>query len=237
MLYPPDQLPPIHYPPTLLSVSDWIEYVSPKLGERIPHQCTLGDGDLLYIPETWYHATLNLGESVGLAGQLKEPATELQKLWREGNNRMRSDPSYAVEIYQEMTQKFPQNTEAQYMLGLSLGMANEWAESIVASRRSLELSAERGEEADHASAFTNVCWALLMRNGGREDWEQAEDACRRSVEAFDRDSDAWANLADVLSKLGRDEEAEEANARGLKAQAVAEAAALGGIVDMPNQTD
>ena len=54
MLYAPSDMPPIHYPPFSLSVQEWLETLYPQLGaKRQPHQCTLGAGDLIYVPETW----------------------------------------------------------------------------------------------------------------------------------------------------------------------------------------
>jgi len=54
MLYAPSDMPPIHYPPFSISVQEWLETLYPQLGvKRQPHQCTLGAGDLIYVPETW----------------------------------------------------------------------------------------------------------------------------------------------------------------------------------------
>ena len=36
MLYPPDDMPPIHYPVFELAVSEWMSYIWPRLGERTP---------------------------------------------------------------------------------------------------------------------------------------------------------------------------------------------------------
>jgi len=32
-----------------------------------PLECTLGPGDVLYIPQDWNHATINVQESIGVA--------------------------------------------------------------------------------------------------------------------------------------------------------------------------
>jgi hypothetical protein len=70
MLYPPNHMPPKHYPVNGLSVSKWIQSIYTEIDtKRKPHECVLGPGDLIYAPESWYHATLCLGESLGVAGQ------------------------------------------------------------------------------------------------------------------------------------------------------------------------
>ena len=61
LLYP-------HRPPRFrenaTSVS-WLRHDYPQLGahER-PHECLIGPGDLLYFPKGWWHAIVNVGETV-----------------------------------------------------------------------------------------------------------------------------------------------------------------------------
>jgi tetratricopeptide (TPR) repeat protein len=44
-----------------------------------PFQCTTVTGDLLYIPEGWYHATQNEETTVGIAFQARNPAKEVNR--------------------------------------------------------------------------------------------------------------------------------------------------------------
>jgi len=231
MLYAPDHMPPIHYPAFSLSVSEWIEQLWPRLGERTPEECTLDSGDLLYIPETWYHATLNLGESVGLAGQLKYPTTKLQKLWKEGNARM-NDPMEAVPFYRQIIEANPYNAEAHYILGLALGRGGKNEESSWASQTCLDLSAERGEEGDHSDSLNNLGMSL-MDNG---QVEEGENAFRRSLEHFPKGAGTARNWGLCLEKLGRYDEAEFAEKLHLKNAKFAAKSALGGKTNLPRQT-
>merc|ERR1719291_1300672 len=51
-------------------VYDWHTIVYPNLSaDRAPLECVQGPGDVLYIPEGWYHAVLNLADSVALSAQ------------------------------------------------------------------------------------------------------------------------------------------------------------------------
>ncbi|NXS29253.1 JMJD8 protein, partial [Pomatostomus ruficeps] len=61
-LYPPDKTPHFHPNETTLA---WLQNTYPTLppGQR-PLECTLRPGEVLYFPDRWWHATLNLDTSV-----------------------------------------------------------------------------------------------------------------------------------------------------------------------------
>lgn len=61
-LYPPDQEPHFHPNRTTLS---WVTETYPYLPEdEAPLECTIRPGEVLYFPDRWWHATLNLDTSV-----------------------------------------------------------------------------------------------------------------------------------------------------------------------------
>ncbi|KAK3525376.1 hypothetical protein QTP86_031251 [Hemibagrus guttatus] len=61
-LYPPDEAPEFHPNHTTLS---WITHTYPNLEEHnTPLECTIRPGEVLYFPDRWWHATLNLDISV-----------------------------------------------------------------------------------------------------------------------------------------------------------------------------
>lgn len=60
--YPPKQEPHFDRNRTTLS---WVTEVYPNLPEdEAPLECTIGPGEVLYFPDLWWHATLNLDTSV-----------------------------------------------------------------------------------------------------------------------------------------------------------------------------
>ncbi|XP_068605800.1 jmjC domain-containing protein 8 [Brachionichthys hirsutus] len=62
LLYPPDQEPRFHPNRTTLS---WLAETYPRLPEdKAPLECTIRPGEVLYFPDRWWHATLNLETSV-----------------------------------------------------------------------------------------------------------------------------------------------------------------------------
>lgn len=61
-LYPPDKNPNFHPNRSTLS---WLLDIYPNLSEEErPMQCTIHPGEVLYFPDRWWHATLNLDTSV-----------------------------------------------------------------------------------------------------------------------------------------------------------------------------
>ncbi|XP_078477748.1 jmjC domain-containing protein 8 [Lampetra planeri] len=61
-LYPPDKEP--HYHPNRTTLS-WVTEIYPHLPEHeAPLECTIYPGEVLYFPDRWWHATLNLDTSV-----------------------------------------------------------------------------------------------------------------------------------------------------------------------------
>jgi len=58
-LYPPDSHPLFH---PNESTYFWYSNVLPTLKEAPTHRCILEPGDVIYFPDRWLHATLNLDE-------------------------------------------------------------------------------------------------------------------------------------------------------------------------------
>jgi tetratricopeptide (TPR) repeat protein len=78
--FEPQQLPPGN-----VFVSDlvhWLQHVAPKLeGRERPFECVQEPGQIVYIPEGFYHATLiEGGVSIGVAGQLMEGRSKAYSL-------------------------------------------------------------------------------------------------------------------------------------------------------------
>ena len=73
-LYPPDVYPPIEMP-SWRDQRDWYHNVLPRLFlapvAQPPQRVMLRKGDTLYIPSGWHHSTLNCGDSLSVAIQLR----------------------------------------------------------------------------------------------------------------------------------------------------------------------
>lgn len=70
-LYPPHMTPPGGPFPSF-EQQDWVEKILPILSPRHkPVQCEQKGGQILYVPEGWYHAVTNVQPSVAVAHQIK----------------------------------------------------------------------------------------------------------------------------------------------------------------------
>ena len=66
-----------------LPIAEWVRDVLPALPRATrPLRCVVRPGELLYVPEQWYHATLNLGHSVGVAAQQESPRSPIARVVR-----------------------------------------------------------------------------------------------------------------------------------------------------------
>eukprot|EP01050_Picozoa_sp_SAG11_P010631 SAG11_NODE_1075_length_5967_cov_7.848841_4_plen_375_part_00 len=74
-LYPATTLPKPSYPDSHVSILDWARELLPTLepGSR-PFEVVQQAGEVLYIPDGWFHATLCLENTVAVASQLQDTA-------------------------------------------------------------------------------------------------------------------------------------------------------------------
>jgi hypothetical protein len=71
--YPPNVLPPLDFPVYRGQIK-WEKEIYPQIKENptlpAPLECTQESGDIIYIPEGWFHATTNLEETIGVRHNL-----------------------------------------------------------------------------------------------------------------------------------------------------------------------
>eukprot|EP00434_Breviolum_minutum_P004550 symbB.v1.2.004013.t1/scaffold225.1/size261367/14 len=82
-LYPPGQYPPGDGPGGGFSLSDWIQLVYPSLeDDQRPLECIVEAGDVVYVPDGWYHAVVNLADTVGVSIQSRDMKPEAQEAFK-----------------------------------------------------------------------------------------------------------------------------------------------------------
>ncbi|KAK7474975.1 hypothetical protein BaRGS_00033786 [Batillaria attramentaria] len=60
---------------------EWYEIIYPKLTrEHRPLECVQEEGEIIYVPEGYYHAVMNIGDSIGFAVVARGPTTVVQKI-------------------------------------------------------------------------------------------------------------------------------------------------------------
>ena len=201
LLYPASKMPPRSYPIRYHSVRRWIDTLLPLLGtgpgahpgDEPPMQCVVHPGQLLYVPPTMYHATMSIGDSVGVAAQVTEATSRVQQLWSEGNNAHgQGDVEFAHESYKRVTEIDPASTEGYYMVGLTAGHLGRSREAVAATRKGLAL------HPTHAEGFNQLGQALRQMRRNAE----ALQAFRRAVVLMPITTLAWNNIRSLHQTAG-----------------------------------
>lgn len=157
LLLPPEKIPVdagIPFPPQgELSVLTTVR----RMHSADLIQCTVGPGEVLFIPEGYHHATLNLGEGVGVAGQVKQPLTRVQQALERGNAAHgRGAFAEAADAYAEAAKEMPEAADTWYVLGLVNGKRGRYAASAAAFVRALYL------EPRLAAAWSSLAYCLRL---------------------------------------------------------------------------
>jgi mannose-6-phosphate isomerase class I len=81
LLYPPKHQPV--FDPNAAPV-EWLKYRYPKLRGReraLLEECDIGPGEVLYFPSGWWHAVVNVGETVFVSSFEKQQAQQNSGVW------------------------------------------------------------------------------------------------------------------------------------------------------------
>jgi hypothetical protein len=114
-----------------IPMREWYEkYVYPRLLEHeLPDECLQKEGELMYVPENWWHATVQPSApsspeySISVASQLKQPLTEARFLWDEvlrlnkNNKFTRSQILDTAITYSRLAELTPGSSEIYNRLG------------------------------------------------------------------------------------------------------------------------
>jgi ribosomal protein L16 Arg81 hydroxylase len=224
--YEPDTLPPLKHIGRI-PMRDWYDRVYPKFREdELPNECQQLPGDLIYIPDGWWHGTLNEGSplTVGVAAQRKQVLTEREALLDElSKAKDARQVDEVIRVHKEISNKFPQNAEAWYMLGIALGRnrAKYLDQELAAKVRSNELSHGR-----NCDVMGNLGAALI----NKYQFTEAAALLRETIELCPYDEHAHLNLAVALQQMGEVTEAQrmEAAGKAIKAGLCPEHVRIGG---------
>ena len=158
------------------------------------------------LQEGWYHATLNLEDSVGVASQLggvgsQQAATEVQRKWSQlwlntGAGRL----AEAVATCDEIAALEPKNQEVVYQRALLLarGGAERRAEALAGFKAAIKAAPRQAEP------YNN--WAGLLMAGmgqGGDDAKharQAEAALRKATALNPTHANAWENWVSQVAR-------------------------------------
>ncbi|KAK7102585.1 uncharacterized protein [Littorina saxatilis] len=206
-LYPMHHTPPggVHHG---YSILDWFELVYPNLtAEQRPLECVQEGGEILYLPEGFYHATLNIGDTIAVALQNKDPVLIEEKITYEVTNlvnvldRPNSDAqivnSKLLNKFLKLKELLPESAEVNMKLGDKYGDLDQHEKAIEYLQKAIDL------DPYFVLAYTRLGASLSTLK--RDD--EAEKALKRAVELSPRVWDVYKEYSMFLMYKGRYAEA------------------------------
>lgn len=156
-IYPPEKSPPGGIP-LGFTILEWFNSIYPKLDEsNRPLECIQEAGEIFYLPESFYHGTINIGDTVAIGMQKKEPVTEIEKLFYEelkyqseihqvkhqASQLTDYQKNYMInkqtQIHESLLKLLPGNAEVHLKLSESYSLAGRINEAFTHSTKATEL--------------------------------------------------------------------------------------------------
>jgi hypothetical protein len=145
-LFPPPRLPIPAFPAEDAPIRDWLDEFHPGLLTLEPAargfvECVQRRGELLYVPEGFFHGTVNLGDTLAVAGQRGAVGGhqthiigEEHRLWDRAKAASDDggDHARALELWDELSTAVPGHQEAAYAKGIQLFKLGRMAEAVEA---------------------------------------------------------------------------------------------------------
>ncbi|KAL4226395.1 hypothetical protein ACF0H5_014378 [Mactra antiquata] len=149
-LFPLEKTPPGGVYPGFTQ-QEWYRRIYPLVKpEDKMLECIQEAGEILYLPESWYHGTINLGDTVAIGIQKKEANTHIEKLfYREGKvaktlrNKNRTEKlnimKERLKILEEILHLLPDSAEVNMKVGTMYKDIGNLHEAKRFTDRALEL--------------------------------------------------------------------------------------------------
>ncbi|XP_062503097.1 uncharacterized protein LOC134180041 [Corticium candelabrum] len=131
-LYPPSKTPPGGVWPGYSQI-DWLKNIYPTLeGDDKPLECVQEAGEILYLPESYYHGTINIDDTLAIGLQKTEASTPAERIFynlnqlnvkvlnTEDKNVKKAVQKQIVEKYYQLYTLLPNNAEIWHKLGEAL---------------------------------------------------------------------------------------------------------------------
>ena len=108
----------------------WMREVLPTLPvDQKPLQCMQRAGDLIYVPEGYWHGTINLGETIGVSGQFVRNTNKWAKESQQAIGEERWDDAAAL-LLKMLQFPGPHDADARFNRALALFRGNRPQEAL-----------------------------------------------------------------------------------------------------------
>lgn len=157
------------------SAAEWFDAEYDQLApEDMPEECMQHAGDVMYVPEGWLHAIINLGETMAVAGQAEKttPGTHMHAIGAGMRAGDAGDHQAALRHYEEAVHIQPTSAQAHNLLGGALRSMGDGVGAIASFAEAVRL---------------NPLYALAWTRLGQTQLQMREyDAARHALETADR---------------------------------------------------
>ncbi|KAI8517102.1 hypothetical protein Bbelb_056830 [Branchiostoma belcheri] len=217
-LYPPQLTPPGGFWPGF-SVIDWFTDVYPKLNDKKkPMECVLEAGEILYLPEGYYHSVLNIGETVSIKMTRKDASTNLGRWFFEGNRNADRlvDPEYKhkeqaregqVHVFKKLHELLPDNTEVMLRYSQALADVDRTKEAKQLNQRVIETD----------PFFVHAYLSLAQMYTELGFLGQAEILFKAAIRMNPKCWDSYAQYGDfLLNRAGKGKDAAKIYGKGVE---------------------
>jgi tetratricopeptide (TPR) repeat protein len=149
-LYPPTKTPPGGVWPGF-SQLDWLKLIYPTLKEKDkPIECVQEAGEILYLPESYYHGTINIGETLAIGFQKNVAQTPVEQIFyalrpleyraEHTEDEEEKDVLYKqiVEEYYKLLELLPANAEVCHKLGEALYNDEQYDQALEFTQRAID---------------------------------------------------------------------------------------------------
>eukprot|EP00117_Sycon_ciliatum_P001087 scpid67535/ scgid6900/ JmjC domain-containing protein 8; Jumonji domain-containing protein 8 len=201
-IYPPELTPPGGVWPGFSQLG-WLRLVYPNLTEdKLPMECVQRPGEVLYLPESFYHGTLNIGDTVAIGVQSVEAQTEyeglgyaLNEFEKAAGSDKQSIWNERVKVYQTLLKQTPTNSQLLLALGETLNAQGEVDKGLQMIKEATQI------DPFFVQAWANLATALMQESR----LDEAEAAFKGALKANPVNVDVLMDYSEFLWLNKRDD--------------------------------
>ncbi|XP_052781456.1 uncharacterized protein LOC128218004 isoform X2 [Mya arenaria] len=209
-LYTVDKTPPGGVYPGFTQ-REWFDKLYPQLQDKDkPLECVQEAGEILYLPESVYHGTVNLGDTIAIGIQKKEAVTEVEKIFYterklvESMRGLKEDEKKKAQenqlkLLKSLLHFIPENAEVHMRIGELYSELNDFVQA--------ENHLNKARQLDKFFLIATLNLASVKQK--MVDPHAAESLYRECMHATSKLWDVYAQYGDFLLAQGRPKEAAE----------------------------
>ena len=201
-LYPPTKTPPGGVWPGY-SQMDWLKAVYPTLEDNDkPIECVQEAGEILYLPESYYHETINIGDTLAIGFQKNVAQTPVEQIFYalrpiESKAGQTDDEEEKAVLYKQIVEEYykllellPTSTEVCHKLGEALYNDKQYDKALMFTQRAIDF--------DPKFIVAYCSMSRYLREN--DDLNESESVIKTAYQLNPRNFDVLTHYAEVADK-------------------------------------